>query len=66
MGFSPAGWVGHSGSDPGVLCFMFFDPEIDIGHIITLNTSLNGQSVNEQLIPILKEVDRFLYGSTPK
>ncbi len=66
MGFSPAGWVGHSGSDPGILCFMFFDPEIEVGHIISLNTSVNGESIEQQIIPLVREIDRFMYGSTPR
>ncbi|MEM9000995.1 MAG: serine hydrolase domain-containing protein [Bacteroidota bacterium] len=60
MGFTPVGWVGHSGSDPGILCFLFFDPKIGIGHILTLNTSLNGNSINKQLIPILEAIDSLI------
>ncbi len=58
MGFSSANTVGHSGSDPGISTFMFFDPEKGLGHIVMMNTSLNGDSINQQLIPIFKAVNK--------
>ncbi|MEM8507160.1 MAG: serine hydrolase domain-containing protein [Bacteroidota bacterium] len=60
MGFSPAGWIGHTGGDPGISTFMFFDPENGLGHIVMLNTSLSGDSINQQLIPIFKAVNKAL------
>lgn len=60
MGITPAGYVGHSGSDPGIATFMFFDPNSGLGHIIMLNTSLSGASVEKQLIPIFKAVQKAL------
>lgn len=61
MGYTPKGYLGHTGSDPGISSFMFFDPELQIGHIVMLNTSLYGDAVNQQLIPILKAVRNCLY-----
>jgi len=29
--------IGHSGSDPGILTLLFFDPEIGIGYVATFN-----------------------------
>ena len=60
MGFSPVGWIGHTGGDPGISTFMFFDPETGLGHIVMMNTSLSGESVNKQLIPIFKAVNKAL------
>ncbi|WP_350284510.1 serine hydrolase domain-containing protein [uncultured Croceitalea sp.] len=63
MGYTPVGYLGHSGSDPGVATFMFFDPELSLGHIIMLNTSLNRDSIEKQFVPILKAVKTALYMS---
>ncbi|MEM1257401.1 MAG: serine hydrolase domain-containing protein [Bacteroidota bacterium] len=60
MGFSPAGWIGHTGGDPGISTFMFFDPETGLGHVVMMNTSLSGESVNQQLIPIFKALQKVL------
>ncbi|WP_210423607.1 serine hydrolase domain-containing protein [Croceivirga thetidis] len=60
MGFTPIGLVGHSGGDPGISTFMFFDPELKLGHIIMVNTALTGESVEKQLIPIFKAVNKNL------
>ncbi|MGD1945067.1 MAG: serine hydrolase domain-containing protein [Croceivirga sp.] len=60
MGFSPVGWIGHTGSDPGVSTFMFFDPETGLGQIVMMNTSLSGDSINQQLIPIFKGLNKVL------
>lgn len=41
LGFKPDGLVGHSGGDPGVSTYMFFDPEFSIGVIVLVNTELD-------------------------
>ncbi len=61
MGYTPVGYVGHSGSDPGITTLMFFDPELQLGHIFMVNTSLNGESVEKQLVPILEAIKKTLY-----
>ncbi|WP_420603136.1 serine hydrolase domain-containing protein [Flagellimonas sp.] len=60
MGFTPVGYVGHSGSDPGIVALMFFDPKLKLGHILMLNTSTSSDSVEKQLIPILKAIHEYL------
>ena len=60
MAFTPLGWIGHTGGDPGVSTFMFFDPKNGLGHIVMLNTSLNREFVNQQLIPIMKAISKAL------
>jgi len=60
MAFTPVGWIGHTGGDPGVSTFMFFDPKTKLGHIVMLNTSLTRESIDQQLIPIFKAVDKAL------
>ncbi len=41
MGFMKDGQMGHSGGDPGISSFMFFDPKTQLGRILVLNTDLN-------------------------
>lgn len=47
MGFSASGYIGHTGSDPGVATFMFFDPKTQIGKILIVNTDLGKEGVKE-------------------
>jgi hypothetical protein len=44
MGLSATGNIGHTGGDPGVSTFMFFNKESLTGQIVFLNTSLNQES----------------------
>ncbi|WP_241448738.1 serine hydrolase domain-containing protein [Aquimarina pacifica] len=47
MGFSAKGYVGHTGSDPGIGSFMFFDPKTKIGKLLIVNTELKKEGVAE-------------------
>jgi len=48
MGFSAKGYIGHTGSDPGVSTLMFFDSKTKIGRILLMNTSLiNSEGLNQ-------------------
>ncbi|XLS28615.1 serine hydrolase domain-containing protein [Flavobacteriaceae bacterium M23B6Z8] len=48
IGFSAKGYVGHTGGDPGVSSFMFFDTEKKIGRLLFINTNLiNQEAVND-------------------
>ncbi|MEQ9412789.1 MAG: serine hydrolase domain-containing protein [Cyclobacteriaceae bacterium] len=47
MGFSAKGYVGHTGSDPGVATFMFFNSKTSIGKILFINTELKKEGVQE-------------------
>jgi CubicO group peptidase (beta-lactamase class C family) len=44
MGMSALGNIGHTGGDPGVSTFMFFNEESLTGQIVFLNTSLSEKS----------------------
>jgi CubicO group peptidase (beta-lactamase class C family) len=37
MGFTPKGYIGHTGADPGIIVFMFFNPVTKTGHILMIN-----------------------------
>lgn len=39
------GDIGHSGSDPGILSFMYFDPETGIGCVLMTNTDSEGKDI---------------------
>ena len=52
MGHTPIGYIGHTGGDPGVSTFMFFDPEENIGWMLFINTDLNSQEDVDQLFAI--------------
>lgn len=48
MGFTPKGYIGHTGGDPGIATYMFFDPKTKIGRILMINTSIrNSEGVEE-------------------
>lgn len=47
MGFSAKGYVGHTGGDPGVASFMFFNPKMSLGRILIVNTELNKKGIKE-------------------
>ncbi len=42
MGFTPGGFVGHTGGDPGVATYMFFNPATKVGRLLMINTSVGG------------------------
>ncbi|MEX0313774.1 MAG: serine hydrolase domain-containing protein [Allomuricauda sp.] len=60
MGYTPVGYVGHSGSDPGIMTLLFFDPKLKLGHILLLNTSVSSSSAENQLVPIMKSIHEYL------
>lgn len=58
MGLSHQGQIGHTGSDPGVTSFMFFNSKTKIGKILLVNTELNKDGIN-QLKVIWKKLEEF-------
>ena len=47
MGFSAKGYIGHTGGDPGVASYMFFNPSTNRGRILIVNTELEKEGVSE-------------------
>lgn len=41
---TPAGYVGHTGGDPGVASMMFFDPKTGRGYFLMVNTGINNKA----------------------
>lgn len=59
MSFSPNGLVGHSGGDPGVSTYMFFNPETKTGRILLVNTDFdsNGKKQYDAILDKLGEYE---------
>ncbi|MEL1245275.1 serine hydrolase domain-containing protein [Flavobacterium sp. DGU11] len=47
IGFSPKGYIGHTGGDPGISSLMFFDPETGIGRFLMINTDIDDKPGND-------------------
>ncbi|WP_422859942.1 serine hydrolase domain-containing protein [Flagellimonas sp. S174] len=47
MGHTPIGYIGHTGGDPGVSTFMFFNPKTKIGKLLFVNTDLDQKGANQ-------------------
>ena len=48
MGFSPKGYIGHMGGDPGIATYMFFNPSTKTGKIMMINTTvMNSDGVDQ-------------------
>ena len=58
MGFSPNGYVGHTGGDPGVSSFMFFSPKSKLGRIVIINTDIIDKGF-EQFIAIWNTLGKY-------
>lgn len=47
MGHTPIGYIGHTGGDPGVSTFMFFNPKTKIGRLLFVNTDLDEKGAKQ-------------------
>lgn len=47
MGFSVKGYIGHTGGDPGVASYMFFDSTTMTGRILIINTDIDKKGIGE-------------------
>lgn len=56
MDLTPKHFIGHSGSDPGVVSHLFFDPETSIGRILLVNTELSNKNSKNEFLDILKVI----------
>lgn len=58
MGISAQGQIGHTGGDPGVGTYMFFNVKTKIGKILIVNTDLEKEGVKE-FIDIWKKLETY-------
>ncbi len=47
FGHTPTGYIGHTGGDPGVATFMFFNPKTNIGKLLFVNTDLDKKGAEQ-------------------
>lgn len=69
MGFTPKGYIGHTGGDPGIATFMFFKPESKTGKVMMINTSVRNSEGVKQFYDIwytLNEYEKKLNGQKVK
>jgi CubicO group peptidase (beta-lactamase class C family) len=59
MGHSGTGYIGHTGGDPGISSFMFFDPESSLGLFMMMNTSINDEEGVKQLFGTMEALEYF-------
>ncbi|WP_062055486.1 serine hydrolase domain-containing protein [Aquimarina longa] len=58
MGISAQGQIGHTGGDPGVAAYMFFNTKTKIGKILIVNTDLEKDGIKE-FIEIWKKLEEY-------
>lgn len=59
MGFTPSGQIGHTGGDPGIATFMFFNPQTKIGRVLMINTSITSQEGVDQFYSIWNTLGKY-------
>ncbi|MEL6536940.1 MAG: serine hydrolase domain-containing protein [Bacteroidota bacterium] len=59
MGFTPKGYVGHTGGDPGIATFMFFNPKSKTGKVMMINTSVRGSAGVKEFYDIWYTLDDY-------
>ena len=59
IGFSAQGYVGHTGGDPGVSSFLFFDEKKKIGRFLMINTDLNNQAGVDAFFGIWEKMKEY-------
>lgn len=59
MGFSAKDYIGHTGGDPGVSTFMFFNAKSKIGRILFINTDLINDQGVQQFFSIWNKLEEY-------
>lgn len=59
MGFTPRGFIGHTGGDPGIATYMFFNPLTKTGRILMINTSVRNSGGVEQFYSIWNKLGEY-------
>lgn len=59
IGYSAQGYVGHTGGDPGVSSFMFFDEQKKIGRFLMINTDLNKQEGVDEFFGVWEKMKEY-------
>jgi CubicO group peptidase (beta-lactamase class C family) len=59
MGFTPKGYIGHTGGDPGIAVYMFFKPKSKTGKILMINTSVRDVNGEDEFFAIWNTLDKY-------
>ncbi len=59
MGYTPRGYIGHTGGDPGIATFMFFDPDTNLGRVLMINTSIRNRKGVEEFYAVWNTLGEF-------
>ena len=59
MAHTGVGTVGHTGGDPGISSFLFFDPETSRGIYLMINTSIIDEKGVNQLFGIMSVLEEY-------
>jgi CubicO group peptidase (beta-lactamase class C family) len=59
IGFSAKGYVGHTGGDPGVASYMFFDINDKIGRLLITNTSLDDKEGEQEFFSVWDILEKY-------
>ncbi|WP_422084036.1 serine hydrolase domain-containing protein [Ulvibacterium sp.] len=59
MGFTPRGYIGHTGGDPGIATYMFFNPETKIGRLLMINTSVSNSAGVDEFYSIWNTLAKY-------
>ncbi len=59
IGNSGTGYIGHTGGDPGISSFMFFDPKTSLGFFMMINTSINDEEGVNQLFGTMQALEEY-------
>ena len=59
MDLQENGLIGHTGGDPGVVSYMFFDPESEVGWILIINKSITTQACYDQFRSIWDTLKKY-------
>lgn len=59
MGFTPKGYIGHTGGDPGIATFMFFNPKSKTGKIMMINTTVRGSAGVKEFYDVWYTLDEY-------
>lgn len=59
MGFTPKGYIGHTGGDPGIASFLFFKPGSKTGKFMMINTSVRNSAGVKQFYDVWYTLDEY-------
>ena len=59
IGFTPDGYIGHTGADPGTIVYMFFNPKTNIGRILMINTWLSTEKSAKEFHSIWRTLGKY-------